>query len=187
MRPIKGYEGLYSITESGDVISHPKPWVKKEKILKSFKSRNGYLYVTLGNKGKRKSIHSLVAEAYLIKADATLVVNHIDGNKSNNKLSNLEYVTYSENSKHSFKCLGRKGSQTYLGKRGKNHNKSKDFYLKDLSGIITHYESGHEFQRITGFSKETISYQRCTKIKSAVFKKGKLKGYTVYFYNPQIQ
>ena len=65
-------------------------------------NRSGYKYVNLARNGKYKSktVHRLVAEAFLPDFDASLSVNHIDGVKTNNRLSNLEMVTPLENAQH---------------------------------------------------------------------------------------
>lgn len=181
MKPVKGYKGLYSITKNGDVISHLKRWQPHDKYLKPC-NNNGYLYVGLSKNKKvtRRPIHQLMGEAYLIKNHPDDIINHFDGNKSNNKLENLEYVSRSENMKHSYKYLGRKSPAYYKGKTGDQHNLSKAFTLKFPDGSLTRYASGGEFQRKTGFSKETIVYVRRIGKKAHTFTKGKLLGYTVY-------
>ena len=77
------------------------------------KNKNGYSYGSLTDSGYlrtsstlnkqiiKKFVHVLVAEAFLTKINDNLIVNHKDGNKSNNNVNNLEWVTFSENSKHS--------------------------------------------------------------------------------------
>lgn len=63
--------------------------------------RDGYLWVGLKGSNKRmKKIHRLVAETFIPNPDNKPVVNHIDGNKQNNEVANLEWVTYSENTQH---------------------------------------------------------------------------------------
>jgi len=102
LKPVKGYEEQYSVTTTGDVWSHY--WNKWFKI--QTHSKSGYNYVSLYDKQKNrrfcKLVHRLVAETYLNPQDLTLQVNHIDGNKSNNCLSNLEFVTASRNHYHAF-------------------------------------------------------------------------------------
>lgn len=73
-------------------------------ILKPLEVGFGYVVVELWNKNgpKSKKIHRLVAEAFLPNPDKKPQVNHIDGNKKNNRLDNLEWVTASENMKHSY-------------------------------------------------------------------------------------
>jgi hypothetical protein len=115
-RKIKGYEGLYEITSDGRVWS-----CKNSKYLVPVKMANGYLKVNLYYEGKPKltSIHRLVAISYLDNPKNKPTVNHIDGNKENNNILNLEWATYSENQKHAFNNglkKGRKGEKHHLCK-----------------------------------------------------------------------
>lgn len=106
-RDIEGYEGLYQISNLGRVKSlerkvnanfiNGKEHIYKEKILNPFKEVRGYLKVRLCKNGTTKNfkVHRLVASAFLGKSNLT--VNHIDENKQNNKLDNLEYMTNKDN------------------------------------------------------------------------------------------
>ena len=108
-KDIKGYEGLYQISDKGVVkglkrvvLSRwgtPKPW--KEKTIKTIVDYLGYCRVSLCKDGKVKAhkIHRLVAEAFL---NGEGHINHKDGNKLNNNLNNLEFCTNKENNKHAF-------------------------------------------------------------------------------------
>lgn len=100
---IPGFEGYYSINMRGKIWSH-----RACKFLSPAKSRIGYLYVLL-QKEKREDrkhyyIHRLVAETFIYKpkCNKKLEVNHKDGNKQNNCVPNLEWVTHSQNAKHSY-------------------------------------------------------------------------------------
>lgn len=107
-KDIPNYEGLYAISTTGIVKSlgrfaHYEGYEKKvnERILKPSVA-HGYLQVILYNKGKRKSykIHKLVALAFLPNKDETKnTINHIDGDKTNNTLVNLEWLSRAENSR----------------------------------------------------------------------------------------
>lgn len=100
MKNIKGYS-RYTIDESGIVKN-----ISRDYILKPRNSGYGaYCTVALVNdKGKRKTkfIHRLVAETYLPNPNNKPVVNHVDGNKYNNHVSNLEWVTVAENIQHAY-------------------------------------------------------------------------------------
>ena len=110
-KPVIGYENIYEISNLGSVRSLPRevPFLNgtvrklKGKILKPLKDKNGYQYVYLAKSGsqKFKFVHRLVAEAFLGDAES-LEVNHIDGDKSNNSVTNLEWITHKDNIVHSF-------------------------------------------------------------------------------------
>ena len=102
--PVVGYAGRYEISNTGVVLSlvsrhgvRPKP-----RELSASENLGGYLFVYLSDGFSRKmhTVHSLVAEAFLGPRPTNHVVNHVDGNKTNNSLWNLEYCSYSENNKH---------------------------------------------------------------------------------------
>lgn len=109
-KDIKGYEGLYQASNLGRIKSLPRKIIRKngiiqrnpEKILKPqslFSYKGVYLYDEESNR-KSKMIHRLVAETFMPDYTEDLQVNHIDGDKFNNKLCNLEWVTPSENIRH---------------------------------------------------------------------------------------
>ena len=113
-RPIKGYEGLYDVSDQGRVrrnavpIWHPAyggyGYIRRERILRQRTDSVGYLVVGPCRDGKRKlkRVHRLVAEAF-VPGDHSLTVNHIDGNKLNNVRSNLEWVSRADNLRHAHK------------------------------------------------------------------------------------
>ena len=104
-KAIDGYEGLYEVSDQGEVKRLYKDG--RTKLLKLWKSAN-YYTVCLSNKCNRKTkaVHRLVANAFLNKPDNATEVNHKDGNKLNNKVENLEWVTQKENLIHSIDVLG---------------------------------------------------------------------------------
>jgi len=79
------------------------------KFLKQGKDQNGYPYygLSVNNKYKRFFIHRIIAELFIPNPENKPFVNHIDSNKSNYSISNLEWVTHSENMKHSFDTTNR--------------------------------------------------------------------------------
>lgn len=121
-RPIKGYEGLYEISNFGRVKSLPKivgRKMKPETYLKSRISAQGYEMVTLCQEYVtfNASVHRLVAEAFIDNPEGKATINHVDGNKLNNDVSNLEWATQSENLAHAYR-IGLKDPKS-CGRTGK--------------------------------------------------------------------
>ena len=96
-KDIVGFEGIYQVSNFGNVKN------QHGKILKTYQINSGYLCLKLHATGKRSShlVHRLVATAFLDNPKPE--VNHIDGNKHNNTLTNLEWCTRSENTQHALK------------------------------------------------------------------------------------
>lgn len=112
-RPIKGYEGIYEVSEYGQIKSlgrrNARGTLIRERILKPWMDRLGYVYATLSDDTRKKRFpcHRLVAQAFIGDCPDNMEVNHKDGNKLNNHHSNLEYVTHHENMLHSWRELNR--------------------------------------------------------------------------------
>lgn len=148
IKKIDGYE-KYFITNYGVVINNETNRVLKQEVSK------GYLRVTLSenNVQKRFLVHRLVAKHYLLKEIGKNFINHIDGNKLNNNVENLEWCTSSENERHSYKILGKINHNRKLNndaiidillnaKKGKNQTDKgniiyfMDKYLVDRKTIL---------------------------------------------------
>jgi hypothetical protein len=150
---IEGYEGLYSVTTKGDVYS----WGKgksftsdgKLKMIKHTIKANGYVQVKLFKNGERKyfNVHRLVAKCFIPNPENKREVNHKDGNKQNNEVSNLEWVTTRENQLHAF-ALG-----LQVAPRGKDSTCSIPInqYQKDGT-FVKQWESINTLKREMGFN-----------------------------------
>ena len=130
-KDIVGYEGKYQISNLGNVRNF------KFKLIKYTVSNYGYIRIGLRNHGKRMySIHRLVAIAFIPNPDNKPYINHIDGNKSNNNVTNLEWVTQSENEKHAHRLGLKPKPQYWKNKFGVNH----------LSSIpVSQYDKNNNF------------------------------------------
>lgn len=115
---IKGYKGIYRISVTGDIISLPRRFtIKGARVLKRHMTRDGYHTAHLCKYGKVKvySLHRLIYEHFVGKIPKEKQINHKDGDKLNNSLSNLEVVTPKENTQHAWRIGLRKkvfGEQT---------------------------------------------------------------------------
>ena len=96
-KDIKEYEGIYQVSNLGRVKR-----VETDRVLKGSKNKKGYLRVDLYKNGSQsnKRIHRLVAQAFIPNPENKSQVNHIDENKTNNVISNLEWTTAKENINH---------------------------------------------------------------------------------------
>lgn len=160
-KDVVGYEGLYIVSNKGDVISLGRTVrdsvgrtrIIKSKIMsKSFNSKrnendSGYYCVRLTNKdgvSSSRLVHVLVAKAFIPNPENKRTVNHIDGNKLNNNLSNLEWATDLENNLHAIS----NGLRTDLKKVVQ--------LSKDGSTQVRVFNSIHEAGRVIGINYRNI-------------------------------
>jgi hypothetical protein len=100
--PLKNYEGYYEINEAGEVRSLHKR--NMHGIIEQHIDRGGYYALQLSKHAITTThlVHRLLAETYIPNPDNKRCINHRNGNKLNNGLSNLEWVTHSENTIHAY-------------------------------------------------------------------------------------
>ena len=124
-KKVQGFEGLYEVSNKGRVRSidryvtgkNGKKYFRPGRILSLTEKENGYLSVSLwkNNKGHSLYVHRLVGKAFIPNPNNLPTINHKDGNKQNNNVSNLEWMTYYDNNEHAIKH----------GLRHDNHNNKK--------------------------------------------------------------
>ena len=138
--PIKGWEGLYEINKNGEVRN-----AKNKNTIVGDINNCGYYRVSLYNQGQSKKYfrHRLVAEHFLDKSEEKDFVNHIDGDKSNNSLENLEWVSQSENEKHAFE-------------NGLKQKTNKPFIIEFVNGDIKEYENQYVCAKEIGCSQSSV-------------------------------
>lgn len=99
-KDVKGFEGLYQISDMAEIRR-----VGTNRLLKLHKSKVGYLSIALCKDGKKHYlwVHRLLAQAFIPNPENKPQVNHINGNKSDCRIENLEWVSISENHIHAYK------------------------------------------------------------------------------------
>ena len=159
-KDIKGFEGLYRVSNLGRVKSlerfrkgeNDSLVSVKERILKPLINHRGYYGVQLYKQsvGKFYQVHRLVWEAFNGKIPEGLQVNHINEIKTDNRLSNLNLMTCKENINYG----------TGIERRAKSKSKSVlQFTLDNI--LVKEYPSTHQIERETGFAQSNIS--KCCK------------------------
>jgi hypothetical protein len=173
-KPVVGYEGYYEISNLGRVktsaifIRHDGNWseeggyIKKIKIRNQQTNRYGYKTIKLCKLGncKQMRVHRLVAEAFIPTDNLNNQINHIDGDKTNNNIANLEWVTAAENMRHAWET-GLVNKDHTIG--SKHHNalldEQKVVEIRKLyeAGGITQKEIAEMYGVKFGTIKDVIS------------------------------
>ena len=142
-KSIKNWEDLYEVSNLGNIKN-----IKTNKLLKGDINNYGYHRVCLyhNNKKKRYFRHRLVAEHFIHNDDIEnkKFVNHIDGDKSNNTVDNLEWVTQSENEKHAFKT-------------GLKNKTNKPFAVRFDDGHIEYFQNQDNLAKRLRVTQQKVS------------------------------
>ena len=164
---IPGYEGYYQVSNHGNVKSLDrvikektgKTQTLKGRVLKQRVNPSGYCYVGLRKNGNRATfaIHQVVAQAFLDNLENKPIVNHINGVKTDNNISNLEWATYSENLSHAYSTgLRRSVSAQAVGEKNYKRKLKPEqvIEIKRLlaAGNMTHKEIAKKY----GVSRSTV-------------------------------
>jgi len=147
----------YMVSTLGRIKSI-KDWNNsKVRILKQKKERDGYLRVHLSENGKSRSfsVHRLLMISFVPNPENKRTINHKNGIRHDNVISNLEWHTHSENLKHSFRELKRKPPMTGLGKSGELSHTSKKIICIN-NGVI--YDSSRIASDKLGLSFQSICH-----------------------------
>lgn len=168
-REISGYEGKYAISNKGNVKSLNYRMSNKEKILKPLKSGKGYLMVGLCKNGKMEwaKIHRLVALLFIPNPNHKPQVNHINGDKNDNNVDNLEWCSNSENQIHAYKNKLKYGSVKqgkWLGETQRenlikrNKEKAKPIEATNIeNGEMIIFKSAAEAEQVLGIHHSSIA------------------------------
>lgn len=168
-KAIEGYEGYYEVSDNGDVRSLDrivpsgtnstrKVYGRMMKLTQSYgRNNDGYLVVNLRKDHTAKVIpvHRLVAKAFIQNSDNLPTVNHKDGDKTNNKVDNLEWASYSGNNIHALD----------MGLRTPRGNMIAQY--DEFNNIVGIYRSACEASRITGIGRGMISHCLNHRVNSA--------------------
>lgn len=154
-RDVPGYAGVYQVSDHGSVRSidrmvngrNGSTHIRKGHTLRSYRVNGGYCAVSLNNGGSQKNflVHRLVAMAFIPNPNNYETVNHIDENKCNNTVSNLEWLTLIENNRY--------------GSHDERMRKTLSFPVIQYSldgEFIQEFGSMAEVHRETGFNAASI-------------------------------
>ena len=152
---IKGYEGLYQVSNLGKVKSLNYRRTCKERILIPCKPANGYLCVSLYKNGIHKTftIHRLIAQAFIENHENLQQVNHIDEDKTNNCVSNLEWCDRKYNNNY-----GTRNERMLKTRKLRNCKKAEISVLQFIKDgkFVNEFPSRNEAERCTGITQQSI-------------------------------
>lgn len=144
-KDVEGTFGLLEVSDMGRVRSN----MRDGRILKATPDNKGYmrLHVTIKRQRRSYKVHRLVAEAFIPNPENKPQVNHIDGDKTNNAASNLEWATNKENAHHAWN--NGLWENVYLGSLKENESRKKPV-IAYKDGIATEYGSVADAERAIG-------------------------------------
>lgn len=178
-RTIVNYEGLYEVSNFGRIKSSAKSWasgihyasgIRNEKIVKQAVSF-GYLRIHLSKKCKIQAfqVHRLVAAAFIENTHNKPQVNHLLGNKKDNRATKLEWATRSEDELHSYRVLGKTPSTTWKVNFDKTRRERKVVCLNNGESFKSIAEAANKIGLNRRYLNKVCSGQR-KQIKGFIFK-----------------
>ena len=162
-KDIKGYEGLYQVSNLGNIKSMERfcvhkygEMLRKERLLKKQIDKDGYetIFLRKNNKPKNMKVHRLVAEAFIEKHKGKNIVNHKDSVRNNNYYKNLEWCTHKENIIHSHS----KGLSSNKGEKHPSSRLSENDILFIRKSNLNKKELAFKFN--TSYSNALIQYPK---------------------------
>lgn len=163
-RPVDGYEGIYEVSNMGQVRSLTRKvynYIKPGRILKQTSNGHHYMYVSLHapeKKEKHAYVHILVAKAFIPNPNGYAQVNHKDFNKGNNTVENLEWVSCKQNHMH-FR-QSQFGKRVEAGRVKKIQYKAYQRIIDNKKQIIKFYNDGLNIEQVakkTGLGRDFVS------------------------------
>lgn len=152
--PVVGYEGIYSVSDSGNIMAMNYANTGMLRLLTPTKTSGNYWRVSLTKGGEQKTVyvHRIVMAAFVGPRPVGMQINHRNADKKDNRLSNLEYCTASENKRHA--------SQLGLCAHGERNGSAKLTAAQVLSireEVTNGYRNGAEVARKYGVCKSTVN------------------------------
>lgn len=169
-KDVIGYEDLYQVSNYGNVRSLNWNNTHSTKLLKPY-NHGGYTRIGFRRNKILKNylVHVLVAKAFIPNPENKPVVNHIDGDKTNNHISNLEWVTHKENVHHAIEHNLRPLICKPIRKKGKDSPLCKPIIQSSLEGtFVAEWSCSQEAAEKLGFNLESI--RRCCRGERATYK-----------------